>query len=171
MTSTTISAAATATKTKIFSVLTVFFIYLAPIHILIVLIGSAIIFDTLAGRWCAKKLAQRDNKDVRLEVTSKKTRTGLVSKMITYQTSIILLFVLDKYILNDVVNWIFESFPIEFVTTKLIGLIFLLIEFDSFDEKYYLVKGKRLKTIFTTKIKSIKRLIFSAKKFNNESKN
>ena len=113
-------------------------------------------------------MAQRDNKDVRMEVTSKKTRTGLVSKMITYQSAIILLFVLDKYILNDVVNYFFSNFPIDFIVTKAIGIVFLLIEFDSFDEKYYLVKGKRLKTIISNKIKSIKGLIFSAKKLKNE---
>ena len=158
-----------ATKTKLLFVFTSIFIYLAPIHVILVLIGFAVILDTLAGRWCAKHLARKANKDVRLEVMSKKMRHGLVSKMITYQSAIILLFVLDNYVLNSVVNYFMADFPVDFIITKFIGVIFLWIEFDSFDEKYYLVKGKRLKTIIGEKTKKIKGLIFSAKKLKNES--
>tara|TARA_R110002167_G_scaffold24774_5_gene86666 strand:- start:808 stop:1314 length:507 start_codon:yes stop_codon:yes gene_type:complete len=168
MTNTAILA---ATKTKFLFVFTSIFIYLSPIHVILFLIGLAVSLDTLAGRWCAKHLAKRAKKDVRLVVTSKKTRQGLVSKMLTYQIAIISLFILDKYVLNDIINYFMSNFTVDFIITKFMGIVFLWIEFDSFDEKYYLVKGKRLKTIIGEKIKSIKRLIFSVKKLGNENQN
>lgn len=151
--------------------LTPVMIYLAPIKVLIVLIGFAVIIDTVAGRWCAKKLAEKAKKDVRLEVTSKKMRQGMVSKIITYNIAIISLFVLDKYFLNDIVKYFAgDNFPVEFVITKIIGVVFLWMEFDSIDEKYYLVYKKRIKTIIRKKLTSAKGLVFSAKKMNDDIK-
>ena len=142
--------------------------FLAPIHVLMLLVGTFIILDTLAGRWCAKKQAQKLGKDVRLEVTSKKTRTGLVSKLISYQISIILLFVIDDYILNDLVKFFWVEFPIDYVVTKAMGLILIAIEIDSIDESYYKVHGVKLKDIAKKKIKSIKNLVLGIKNTKKE---
>jgi len=152
-------------KLVIFSGLLSFF---APIHVLMLLIGAFILLDTLVGRWCAKKLAQKEGKDVRLEVTSRKTRVGFTSKVITYQTAIILLFIIDDYILNDLVRYFFTEFPIEYIITKAMGLILIAIEFDSIDEKYYLVKGVRIKDIIRKHIKSGKGLIIGGKNLKKD---
>ena len=143
-------------------------LYFTPIHPLMMVIGIVIVLDTFFGRWAAKDKAKKEGKDVRLFVTSAKTRKGLVSKMITYQLAIILLFILDKYMLNDLLMYFIPSFPITYMVTKLVGVVLILVEFDSIDEKYYFVKGRRIKTLFTDKIKDIKRSIFNIKKFKDK---
>lgn len=145
-------------------------IYLAPIHVMMLLIGVAVIADTVAGRWCARRLAKKAGKDVRLEVTSRRTREGLVSKMLAYQAVIILLFVLDSYMLDDLVQYFLPGFPISYAVTKLVGVILLLVEADSIDEKYYKVTGKRIRDIIQEKIRAIKRFILRTKDFKDEVK-
>jgi len=143
-------------------------IYLTPIHPLMFLLGCVILADTVAGRWAAKHIAKKEGKDVRLAVTSAKTRKGLVSKLITYQLAVVLLFILDKFILNDLLMYFIPTFPVAFMVTKIVGVVLILVELDSIDEKYYLVKGKRLKTLFTDKVKDIKRSIFKIKDFKDK---
>lgn len=155
-------------KTHLFKLLSLAFLYLAPIHVMMLLIGVGIIADTIAGRWAAKKIALREGKDVRLAVTSRKTRNGLVSKLLAYQAVIISLFILDKYMLNDLVLYFLPTFPIEFAITKIIGVILLLVEADSIDEKYYVVTGKRVRDIVMEKIKKIKNTIIGIKTFKKE---
>lgn len=162
---TTLWATIKAKATKLFSAA---FFYLSPIHVLMFMIGTAIIIDTYIGRWAAKKKAIKEGKDVRLEVTSRKTREGFVSKMIAYQVAIILLFVLDKYLFHDLLMYFLPTFPIKYAVTKVMGVVLLLIEFDSIDEHYYNVTGKRIKEIIREKIRSVKKTIIGAKNFKDE---
>jgi len=157
-----------AFKAKATKFLSMAFLYLSPIHVLMLLIGSAIVADTVVGRWAAKRTAKKEGKDVRLEVTSRKTRKGLVSKMIAYQAVIVLLFILDDYMLHDLVAYFIPNFPIEYAITKLVGVILLLIEADSIDEHYYKVTGKRIKTLIQDKVRALKKLILGVKEFKEE---
>jgi hypothetical protein len=143
-------------------------LWMAPIHLSIVLILAAISIDTLAGRWCAKHMALREGKDVRLEVTSKKTRKGFIGKAFTYIALLILMFFADSIILNDLLKYFISNFPIDYFFSKGLGIIFLLIEFDSFDEKYYKVKGVRLRDIITKKIRQVKKVIMGLKDTKDE---
>lgn len=145
--------------TKSASMLFALFSYFAPVEFVFVLIGLAIFTDTYAGRWCAKKLAIRNNKDVRIEVSSKKTREGLLIKMITYNLAIMTVYTLDKNVLNPLVMYFFESFPIDYIITKGVGIVFIAIEADSIDEKYYKVTGKRIGTLIREKVSYIKDMI------------
>jgi hypothetical protein len=157
-------------KQKALYYIPVLLLWTTPIHLTIVLILIAIAADTLAGRWCAKHMAKKEGKDVRLEVTSKKTRIGFVSKSITYFTLLILTFFGDNIIFNDLLLYFIPNFPIEYFISKGLGIIFLLIEFDSLDEKYYKVKGVKLRDIIGKKIKQVKNLIIGAKEFKDEIK-
>jgi hypothetical protein len=156
---------------KLFKVSISLLSFFAPINFVFWIIGISIILDTFFGRWSAKKVAEREGKDVRLEVTSKKTRNGLVSKIITYNIAIGTLFIIDFYMLNDVVLYFFESFPIHYLVTKLVGIIFVLIEFDSIDEKYYIVTGKRLKQTIKSKINDGKTSVLNISDFASKLKN
>lgn len=144
--------------------------YFSPIDFVFVVIGGAIVFDTLAGRWAARFVARRDGKDVRLEVTSKKTREGFVLKAITYNIMILTLYAIDKNVLNSLVLYWFPNFPIDYVVTKIFGFIVVLIEFDSIDEKYYIVKGVRLKDQLRDKTRVVKDMAASFFKFVQSSK-
>lgn len=157
--------------TKVFKVSISLLSFFAPVNFVFWIIGIAIILDTFFGRWAAKKVAERDGKDVRLEVTSKKTRNGLVSKIITYNVAIGTLFIIDLNLLHDTVMYFIPKFPIEFLVTKVIGVIFVLVEFDSIDEKYYIVTGKRLKQSIKSKINDGKKSVLNISEFASKLKN
>lgn len=142
--------------------------YLSPVNVVFFWVGFAILLDTLAGRWAAKKLAKRNGKDVRLEVTSKKTREGFITKVITYNIAMVTLFVIDDHLLNPVIYYFWETFPVNFIITKFIGFVIVLIELDSVDEKYYIVKGVRILTKFSKMLKRIKYSVIDIFKFKKE---
>jgi hypothetical protein len=157
-------------KNHLFEFLTFAFFWLSPIHGLILFILLAAGVDTFMGRKAARLKAINEGKEPRLEVTSKKTRIGFTSKVATYIGLLILTLFLDKMMLNDLLLYFIPTFPIHFVISKGLGLIFLAIEFDSIDEKYFLISGKRLKDTIKRKISAIKVTILGAKKFKNELK-
>lgn len=142
--------------------------FLAPVGFVFILIGFAIVLDTFAGRWAAKKIALRNGNDVRLTVTSKKTREGLVSKMITYQLAILSLYVIDYFVINKLISYYFPTFPIQYITTIFVGIILVWIEWDSIDEKYYLVTGKRINDLIKKRFKKSKTMIKGLAQFKEE---
>jgi len=137
--------------------------WFSPIHLTIGLVLLAISIDTVAGRWAAKQIAIREGKVVREVVTSRATRKGFISKSIQYITLLILTFFADRILLDDLVRYFVPTLSTTFLATKLLGFIFILIEFDSFDEKYYRVKGVRIKTTIKNKLKKIKSFISKAR--------
>lgn len=142
--------------------------FLAPVGFTFMLVGFAIVMDTIAGRWAARKVAEREGKDVRKTVTSKRTREGLVSKMITYQLALLSLYVMDYYVLDSVVKYFLPKFPINYCVTIIISLILVWVEWDSIDEKYYIVTGKRLNDEIKNRVKKGKSIIKSAANFKDE---
>jgi len=155
-------------KTNILKYSLAIIAYFSPIHILMLLIGCGIIIDTYFGRWAAKNKAIKEGLDVRLYVSSKKTRQGLISKMLTYNTVMISLFIIDNYMLNDLFMYFVPSFPIHFFITKAIGFIIILMEYDSIDEKYYKIKGVSVKQNIKVKIKQTKITVLKIIGFKEE---
>ena len=143
-------------------------LYISPIYPLMGLVGAMILADTITGRWAAKNIARKECKDIRLEVSSKKTRDGLIPKVLGYTAVILIIYVLDRFMLTDLMTHFFPAFPVEYSVTKCAGLILMWIEFDSIDENYYKVKGVKIKDIITSKIKKIVNLIRSFKKTKEE---
>ena len=137
---------------------------LAPIHTLIFLITCAILIDTWFGRWAAAHEARRLGVPVREFVTSNKTRRGVISKFIGYNIALIMMFCLDKYLLQEILLWILPGVPIAYLCTKIVGLIILWIEFDSIDEKFYRVKGVTLKSQIISRIKVLKKIYTEIRK-------
>jgi len=133
-------------------------LYLSPIYPLMALVGIMILLDTFTGRWAAKHQAIKDGKDVRLEVSSKKTRNGLMPKLIWYNVVVITVFILDRFMLSDLLTHFVPTFPVEYSATKCAGLILMWIEFDSIDENYYKVNGVTIKDIIAEKIKKAKKI-------------
>lgn len=155
-------------KANAFKLVSLSLLYLAPIQMMIIGVMLAIAFDTCMGRWAAKKIALREGKEPRLEVTSRKTRNGFISKAFTYIGSLIFIFIIDKSLFNDLLLFFIPNFPIKFFISKGFGVILILLELDSADEKIYRVKGVRLKEHIKTKIKDIKNFLFSAASFKKE---
>jgi hypothetical protein len=104
-----------------FSVVISFFIPLAP---LLVLVFFAVVADTFVGRWYARRIGE--------EIISKKTREGFTAKMVSYCGGLTFVFLLDSWVLNELVMM---YFPKDHLSTLLTALFLIWIEYTSIDEK------------------------------------
>jgi len=104
--------------------------FLAPITGIMVTVGVCIIADTIMGIWKAKKLKQ--------EVTSRKL-SQIISKMFLYQMTVVLIFCVDTFILNDIIQ---QFFTVPLFATKIVALTLISIELFSIDENFKAVKKK-----------------------------
>ena len=103
--------------------------FFLPISGILFLIGFAIVVDTLTGIWKAKKLG--------LPITSRKL-SAIVSKLFLYEVAVIGFYLIDKFILNDIIL-VFFSIPL--MLTKILSLVLVSIECISISENYEAVRG------------------------------
>jgi len=103
--------------------------FFLPISGILFLIGFAIVVDTLTGIWKAKKLG--------LPITSRKL-SAIISKLMLYEVAVIGFYLIDKFILNDI---ILQFFSVPLMLTKILSLILVSIEVMSINENYKAVKG------------------------------
>jgi hypothetical protein len=137
-----------------------------PVIPMVLLIGLGIFIDTWAGRWCARQLAIKKNLDPKEEVTSRKTRLGVTSKMLVYQAGLLMFYLIDVILINSVT---FKVLGHPFVLTKLTCLFLLWIEYSSVDEKIRWVKGYGIKELFHKFIKELKGGISSIQGVKNKT--
>jgi hypothetical protein len=114
------------------------------------LIGFAILVDTVTGIWKAKKLKQ--------PITSRRL-SSVISKMLLYEITVILFYLIDYFILNDIV---LTFFSVPLMLTKMLSLVLVSIEVVSINENYKAVKGLDLWI-------SAKNLITRAKELKNDA--
>ncbi len=142
-------------------------LFFTPIGWSLLLVGIAVVSDTLAGRWCARVLAKKQNKDVRREVTSKKTRIGFSAKTIIYLAIVLGFYTTDYYMIDKLIYWFIPKFPIPYIATKLLAFILVLIEADSIDEKIYKAKGVRVRKLISSKLRGLRSFIGKIITFKN----
>jgi hypothetical protein len=134
-------------KVTIDKVLIVLSAFLLPIKPLIILVGLCIFLDTIFGVWKAKKT---NNK-----ITSKGL-SSIVSKMVLYQSAVILFFALEKFLVGDFIL-LFTSIPL--FLTKVIATLLIGIELTSISENIEEATGvsvwQRIK-IMLGRVKEIK---------------
>ena len=95
-----------------------------PIHGILIAVGTAIILDTVTGVFKSIKLEG-------LKSIRSKKLSHIISKMLLYEICILLLFVIDKFILNE---FIFRWLNIDFMFTKICGILLIFIELVSIKE-------------------------------------
>jgi len=101
--------------------------FFAPIQVILLVIGLAIFVDTVVAiRLTTEKFSSR------------RLRKGLVGKMITYQSAVILFFLIDYSMVNEMVKTVFS---VDYTLTKLVGLFLASIEVVSIDEKIRIKYG------------------------------
>ena len=103
--------------------------FFLPISGILFLIGFAIAVDTITGIWKAKKL--------KIKITSRGL-SAVVSKLFLYEVAVILTYLIDYYILNDI---ILQFFSVPLMLTKILSLVLVSIEAISISENYKAVKG------------------------------
>lgn len=111
---------------KLLAVVGSFFL---PISGILFLVGFAIFVDTLTGLWKAKKL--------KIKITSRKL-SAIVSKMFLYELAVIGFYLIDFFILNDI---IMKFFSVPLMLTKILALVLISIETMSINENYKAIHG------------------------------
>ena len=134
---------------QLFSIVTSFFL---PISGILILIGVSVILDTLTGVWKSRKLGT--------PITSRKL-SAVISKILLYEVTVMLFYLIDYYILNDIV---LTFFSVELMTTKILALVLVSIEVISINENYKAVKNIDL-------WESLKNLFARAKEVTQDFKN
>lgn len=101
-----------------------FILFFVPIYGLLISVGASIILDTVTGVY----------KSIRLEgwrsIRSRKL-SNVISKMALYEVCIILLFVIDKYVLNEFVK---HAFGFDFMFTNICAILLIFTELVSIKE-------------------------------------
>lgn len=103
--------------------------FLMPISGLLFLVGFVIVLDTITGVWKSVK-----NK---VKITSRGL-SAIISKMLLYEVTVIMFYMIDQFILNNI---ILQFFSVELLLTKVLALILVSIEVMSINENYKAVKG------------------------------
>ena len=111
---------------QLLAVVSTFFL---PITGILFLIGFAILVDTITGIWKSKKLG--------IPITSRKL-SAIISKLMLYEVAVILFYLIDRFILNDI---ILTFFSVPLMLTKILALVLVSIETISISENYKAVKG------------------------------
>ena len=120
--------------------------FLMPIIPLILTVGGAIALDTITGVYRSYK-----TKEV---ITSRKLSV-IVSKMLLYQLALVLFFVIETYVLQDIIG-AFTSIPL--ILTKLVTTVLLFIELTSINENYKDISGVNVWDKFKDLLKRAKEI-------------
>jgi len=116
-------------QSKLLTLISICFAFFLPISGILIMIGVLIIIDTITGIWKAKKIGDK--------ITSRKL-SAIISKLALYEITVIMFFLIDQFILNDI---ILTFFSVPFMLTKIVALILASIEVMSINENYKVVKG------------------------------
>ena len=115
-------------QSELLTLISICFAFFLPISGILLMIGVLIIIDTFTGIWKANKLKEK--------ISSRKL-SAIISKLALYEVTVIMFFLIDKFILNDI---ILTFFSVPFMLTKIVALVLASIEVMSINESYKQVK-------------------------------
>lgn len=105
--------------------------FLAPIIPLILTVGVFIAADTVMGIFKAKRKGG-------WSAVNSKDASQIISKMFLYEGAVILFFILEKFILCDIIIYLIS---VPFFLTKVVATTLCIIELKSIDENYKEIYG------------------------------
>jgi hypothetical protein len=111
-------------KTYLLNALAGLLLFFSPITGLVITVGLIVILDTLTGIFRSVKL--KGWSSIRSRVLS-----NIISKMLLYEICIVLLFPIDKFLLNDL---LIRLISVQYFATKLVCIVIILIEGTSIKE-------------------------------------
>ena len=132
-------------KITLSTILSSLYLFFAPVGGLLIVVGIATIIDTTFGIWKSNHL----NKPV----TSKQFRMGFIPKTVGYLGVVLLVFLLDQLIINELVRSVLDF---EFLATKLVSLVLIMNEVKSMDENWQVIKGYSFIDKFKASVVQIK---------------
>lgn len=111
-------------KTFPLQILTALLLFFAPIQQLVMVVGLAILCDTFTGIYKSVKL--NGWKSIRSRKLS-----NIISKMVLYEIAIIVLYPIDKFLLNEL---LLNIVSVQFFSTKIACVLLVLVELTSIKE-------------------------------------
>ena len=134
---------------EILTLISICLAFFLPISGILLMIGVLIVIDTVAGIWKAKKIGEK--------ITSRRL-SAIISKLALYEVTVIMFFLIDVFILNDI---ILTFFSVPFMLTKVVALVLASIEVMSINESWKQVKNIDLWT-------SLKNLLSRSAEIKND---
>jgi len=116
-------------QSELLTLISICFAFFLPISGILIMIGVLISIDTITGIWKAKKIGEK--------ITSRKL-SAIISKLALYEVTVIMFFLIDQFILNDIM---LTFFSVPFMLTKVVALVLASIEVMSINESIKQVKG------------------------------
>jgi len=126
-------------------------LFFAPIQQLVMVVGLAILCDTFTGIYKSVKLSGWGS------IRSRKL-SNIISKMVLYEISIIVLYPIDKFLLNEL---LLNVVSVQFFSTKVTCVLLILVEITSIKEN---IEAALKINIW----KNLKNLINRAKEVKND---
>ena len=111
-------------KTFPLQLLTALLLFFAPIQQLVMVVGLVILCDTFTGIYKSVKLFGWKS------IRSRKL-SNIISKMVLYEIAIIVLFPIDKFLLNEL---LLNIVSVQFFSTKIACVLLVLVELTSIKE-------------------------------------
>jgi len=119
-------------QSELLTLISICFAFFLPISGILLMIGVLIIIDTFTGIKKANKLKEK--------ITSRKL-SAIISKLLLYEVTVIMFFLIDQFILNDIIL-IFFSVP--FMLTKIVALVLASVEVISINENIKVISTRNL---------------------------
>jgi hypothetical protein len=111
-------------RTFLLQLLAALLLFFAPIQELVMAVGLAIMLDTFTGIYKSVKLGGWRS------IRSRKL-SNIISKMVLYEVSIIILYPIDKFLLNEL---FLNILSVQFFSTKVACVLLILVELTSIKE-------------------------------------
>jgi hypothetical protein len=135
-------------------ILTLIISFFSPIIPLFIVIGSAVLLDTIFGLIKSKKLG--------IIIISSRLFQGIALKTFIYLSTLTLFFLAENFILNDITG-------LNFMITKAMALLFTGIEFYSIDENIREFNNQKgFKHYFLIILNNVKSYLIKLKDFKDK---
>ena len=119
-------------QSKLLTLISICLAFFLPISGILLMIGVLIVIDTVTGIKKANKLKEK--------ITSRKL-SAIISKLALYEMTVIMFFLIDRFILNDI---ILTFFSVAFMVTKIVALVLASVEVISINENIKVISTKNL---------------------------
>lgn len=129
----------------------------SPAFPMVISVILFVLLDTFTGLMKAYYVKEKRS--------SNSMKRGLLPKLIIYTLCVLVVFIADKYVINDFLK---HYFGFDFLMTKVVSLILIFVEIWSIDENFKAIFGHSLIDYFIKFINIFKD--FLRKKLDNESK-
>jgi hypothetical protein len=119
-------------QSQLLTLISICLAFFLPISGILLMIGALIVIDTVTGIKKANKLKEK--------ITSRKL-SAIISKLALYEMTVIMFFLIDRFILNDI---ILTFFSVAFMLTKIVALVLASVEVISINENIKVISTKNL---------------------------